>query len=423
MAAAAALVAATVGLVTTTSVTYNGGTYSAAIVPATRPSLPPLVLLPPIGVGIDRTFNKRLIDEWDGLTAPRSALHAIDVIGVGDSGPKPKMKRPFGGWDEPPRTPTEWAQQTLAYVREEVKEPCVVVGQSNLCTVALEAALIGDKESLVKGIVLVGPPAIEALSIDKPQESIDKVWRLVGSPLGAALFRFARRKAFLGSFSKKNLFADPSLVDDEYLDICSAGAADASSRHAVFSFVAGTWRQNYLPRLAKLAVPTLIVSGRDVGAAGTGVGNAPTAPEKTKPSDVDKTSYRGLLSWFTVLRKDSKSGRFDQVARDLGSDPAVKLADFAGAMEAASALGLVETELLPGWNVLVYESPKELAAALGSFVERRYGVAEDGARAWTEQALELVEAAKAEKRERLPEGQRSPLVTSWYDAGMRLRKQ
>ena len=33
------------------------------------------------------------------------------------------------------------------------------------------------------GVVLVGPPAVEALSLDKPQESIDKVWRLVGSTL------------------------------------------------------------------------------------------------------------------------------------------------------------------------------------------------------------------------------------------------
>ena len=44
---------------------------------------------------------------------------------------------------------------------------------------------------MVTGVVLIGPPAVEALSINKPQESIDKVWRLVGTPVGAALFRFA----------------------------------------------------------------------------------------------------------------------------------------------------------------------------------------------------------------------------------------
>ena len=407
--------------ISTKSIGYKGGTFSATVIPSTgNVALPPLVVLPPIGVGIDRTFNSRFVDEWAAAPVPKSALHAIDVIGMGDSQPKPRMKRPFGGWNEPPRTPTEWAEQTLTYIREEVREPCIVVGQSNLCTVALEAAGMDRAQSLVKGIILVGPPAIEALSIDKPSEDIAKVWRLVGSPLGAALFRFARRKAFLGSFSRKNLFADPSLVDDDYLNICAAGASDASTRHAVFSFVAGTWRKNYLPLLGDLAVPTLVVSGRDVG-AGSGVGNAPPPPPPARAQDVDKTSYKGLLSWFTVWRKDGAGGRFDQVARDLGSDPAVKLRDFASAMTAAKKGGLVETQLLPGWNVLVYESPKELVATLGSFVERRFGVA-DGAQVWTEQAVELLEAAKAAKRERSG-GQAAQEVKSWYDSGIRLKRE
>ena len=91
-------------------------------------SAPPLVLLPPIGVGIDRTFCGRFLEAWREL-APGPAVHVIDPIGLGDSSPKPKMKRPWGGWDEPPRTPTEWAEQVLAYVSDEVGEPCVLAGQ------------------------------------------------------------------------------------------------------------------------------------------------------------------------------------------------------------------------------------------------------------------------------------------------------
>lgn len=349
----------------TTRVSWKEYTYSAAVVPATKMKMPPLVLLPPIGVGIDRTFCGRFLEAWAQLQ-PGPALHAIDVVGVGDSQPKPKMKRPFGGWLEPPRTPTEWAEQTLAYIEDHIGEPCIVAGQSNLCTVALEAADRSGSTGLVKGLVLIGPPAVEALSIDKPADRIAKVWKLVGSPLGAALFRFARRKAFLESFSKKNLFADPAQVDETYLEICAAGAADASSRHAVFSFVAGTWRQNYRPLLERVDMPVLVVSGRDVG-SGSGVGNGPT-----KAVEVDKTSYKGLLSWFTIWRKNGNSGEFAQVARDLGTDPDIKLKDFTNAMPNANAKGLVDTELLPGWNVLVYESPKELTQALSNFVERHY---------------------------------------------------
>ena len=87
------------GLVTTKRVSYRGASYGATVVPATTPGRPALVLLPPIGVGIDRTFCGRLVDAW-AEAAPGPALHAIDVLGVGDSEPKPRMRRPFGGWDQ-----------------------------------------------------------------------------------------------------------------------------------------------------------------------------------------------------------------------------------------------------------------------------------------------------------------------------------
>ena len=169
----------------------------------------------------------------------------------------------------------------------------------------------------------------------------------------------------------------PRQVDDAYLDTCAKGAADASTRHAVFSFVAGTWRQNYTGLLSSLALPTLIISGRDVGAAaaaGAGVGKAPPPP-KPEATTVDQTSFKGLLRWFTVWRggKDQEAGRFDQVGRDLGLDPELKLRDYVSAMSTANAAGSVETALLPGWNVLVYESPRELASCINGFICRRFG--------------------------------------------------
>ena len=51
-------VVALAGLVTTKRVSYRGATYGATIVPATTPGLPALVLLPPIGVGSDRTVRR-----------------------------------------------------------------------------------------------------------------------------------------------------------------------------------------------------------------------------------------------------------------------------------------------------------------------------------------------------------------------------
>ncbi|KAL1500499.1 hypothetical protein AB1Y20_013156 [Prymnesium parvum] len=343
--------------------TFDGVRYSATVLPATSPGLPPLLLLPPIGVGIDRSFCDRFLSAWAAHASYGAAVHAIDVIGMGDSAPKPSMRRPWGGYATPPRTPAAWAAQLLSYIRSELHEACVLVAQSNLCAVALEAA--AREPGALRALVLVGPPAVEALSADKSAAAIAKVWRLTSSPVGAALFRFARRKAFLASFSKQNLFADPSQVDEAYLEMCAKGAEDTATRHAVFSFVAGTWRRDYRPVLASLRIPTLIVSGRDVRARGS-------AP-KPRVSEVDKTSLRGLLRWFRVWGKgdDQPSGRFDQVGRDLGLDPEEKLRDYVAAMPAAEAAGCVETALLPGFNVLVYESPRELAECIGEFVSRR----------------------------------------------------
>ena len=103
------------------------------------------------------------------------------------------------------------------------------------------------------------------------------------------------------------------------------------------------------------------------------MGKAPPPP-KPEASEVDRTSFGNLLKWFKVWRRsdEQEAGRFDQVGRDLGMDPEAKLRDYVGAMGAAAAAGCVETALLPGWNVLVYESPAELAACIGGFVRRRW---------------------------------------------------
>lgn len=38
-----------------------------------------------------------------------------------------------------------------------------------------------------------------------------------------------------------------------------------ATRHAIFSFVCGTWRKNYRPILSSIDVPTLVITGKNVG--------------------------------------------------------------------------------------------------------------------------------------------------------------
>lgn len=315
-------------------------------------NVPPLLLLPPIGVGIDRSFCAKTLAAWDAR--PRaSRMHCPDVIGMGDSEPKRTMR-------DDPWTPRDWALQLSAYIRDEIGEPTVVVGQSNLCAVAIEmAALDAASKRNVAGLVLCGPPALEALSEDKPDAAIRKFWRVVSSPLGYALFRFARRRKFLESFSKKNLFADPAQVDGEYLDVCRAGARDARTRHAIFSFVCGTWRRDYRPALAALGVPALVITGKDV--AGAKDKSTPSGAASTK---VDQSSGIKLLRWFAQpFRRRSSAGEFQQVGRDLGLDPEAKVAEYTRIIPRARSV------LLRGWNCLPYENPEDVAAALATFTQ------------------------------------------------------
>ena len=72
------------------SIAYKDYTYSTSVVPATTPDLPPIILLPPIGVGIDRTFCGRFLEAWASDAGAGSSLHALDMIGMGDS---------HGTWD------------------------------------------------------------------------------------------------------------------------------------------------------------------------------------------------------------------------------------------------------------------------------------------------------------------------------------
>ena len=58
---------------------YGRETYGARVTRGAA-DLPPLLLIPPVGVGIDRQFYARLQDVWDG-----GDTHAPDLLGTGDA--------------------------------------------------------------------------------------------------------------------------------------------------------------------------------------------------------------------------------------------------------------------------------------------------------------------------------------------------
>ncbi|WP_293126455.1 alpha/beta fold hydrolase [Microcoleus sp. bin38.metabat.b11b12b14.051] len=274
---------------------------------ATEDSIP-LLLIHPIGVGLSRVFWQRFCETWykSGNTNP---IYNPDLLGCGDC--------------EMPAVacyPSDWAAQLQFFLETVVKKPAIVLVQGALLCVALELAKIQQEtgSNLIRGLVLAGPPAWAVMNKHSTDREQRIVWNLLDSPLGNAFYRYARRTEFLRSFSAKQLFGDAANVDSEWLDALQAGAANPDSRHAVFSFLAGFWRQDYSTAIQQFMNPALVIVGE-------------------KASSI------------------SQSGKKEK--------PEEKLAQYLANFPKAEGL------LMPGRNVLPYESTAEFVGAVAEFAK------------------------------------------------------
>jgi pimeloyl-ACP methyl ester carboxylesterase len=209
----------------------------------------PLVLLHPIGVGLSRYFWHRFCGEWrqSGYDNP---IYNPDLLGCGES--------------EMPRvayTPDDWAHQLQYFLQTVVKKPVILLAQGAELSLAL--ALIGrqTEPNYIQGVVLAGPPAWAVITQETPSWQQKVTWNLLDSPLGSAFYRYARRRQFLQSFSERQLFANPSNINAQWLDTLERGAVNPASCYAVFSFLAGFWRRDYEKAIASISQPTLVVIG------------------------------------------------------------------------------------------------------------------------------------------------------------------
>ncbi|MEM9214985.1 MAG: alpha/beta hydrolase [Cyanobacteria bacterium P01_F01_bin.150] len=210
----------------------------------------PLVLIHPIGVGLARQFWARFCQGWQ-QQGQSQVLYLPDFLGCGESDMPAVAYRS-----------EDWAKQLLYFLTAVVKRPSVLVVQGALFPVAIALAQIPEAKQWIKGFVLSGPPAWAVMTTPTTSWQIRLLWNLLFEPpVGPLFYRYARRRAFLESFSVKQLFGDSQDVDTDWLDMLEQGAVNPASRYAVFSFLAGFWRQDYAERLRKLEIPTLVTVG------------------------------------------------------------------------------------------------------------------------------------------------------------------
>ena len=214
---------------------------------------PALLLIHPIGVGLSRRFWDRFNQAW--LQASDIPIYNPDLLGCGESD---LPKKPY--------RPVDWAEQLEHFLETVVRRPTVVVAQGALAPAAIELCRLQEQkiaagQSYLRRLVFSGPPAWRLMTNPPPDWQKNLAWSLFSSPFGAAFYRSARRRQFLESFSRKQLFASNAPIDDDWIKPLLDGAQDPATRHAVFAFLSRFWQQDYGPTVASISLPTLVVFG------------------------------------------------------------------------------------------------------------------------------------------------------------------
>ena len=144
-----------------------------------------------------------------------------------------------------------------------------MVSQGASLPIAL--TVVAKAPEMVSALVAISPPGWLVLKQQFPQSRARWLWRLLfGGLIGNLFYRYARQRRFLDTFSRKNLFAQPEAVDQEWLEMLNQGSRAMDTRWAVYSFLAGFWRRDWESQLTGLKIPVQII----FGAKATGIGSS-----------------------------------------------------------------------------------------------------------------------------------------------------
>ena len=263
----------------------------------------PLVLIHPIGVGLSRKFWQRFIDEWLKQN-PNSTIYNPDLLGCG-TGDLPQIAY----------YPLDWAKQLQYFINTIVKQPVTLVVQGASFPIAIELTQLMSVEE-IKRLVLSAPPAWRTMTDPAKPRQQNLLWNLLfDSPIGLGnlFYRYARRRQFLESFSIRQLFANSEEVDRQWLDELVIGSKDLKTRYAVFSFLAGFWRQDYASAIAKIQQPTLVVFGEQSSSISQ-EGKSETVPERLAAYTSHLRGKGCVISGRNVLPYESTSEFVEIVA-------------------------------------------------------------------------------------------------------------
>ncbi len=246
----------------------------------------PLLLIHPIGVGLSKIFWHRFCSLWQEENFP-NPIYNPDLLGCGES-------------DMPSVAyyPVDWAEQLQYFLETIVQKPVILIVQGALFPVAVSLVKLQQKSNLIHSLILSGPPQLDLIQKAASPWQNKLIWNLFYSPIGKAFYIYARSRKFLDSFSKKQLFADPNQVDEEWLDTLEKGAKNPQSKYAVFSFLAGFWRRDFSQAIAQINQPTLVL-----------VGSQASTISKTDKTETPEQRMNTYLKYLPQAKGNQISGR------------------------------------------------------------------------------------------------------------------
>ncbi len=156
----------------------------------------------------------------------------------------------------------QYVEQLTQFLRDVVKEPCVLVASSLAAAYAIQAA--HDAPASVSALILVCPTGLGSLA-QPPGVGSEVGYQVLQSPLlGTTLHNALTSVAGLRWYLMNQTYFDPSFVDDAMIDHYSTATHQYGSQNAPPSFISGLLNHSVAEAFPALSQKTVrIVWGRE----------------------------------------------------------------------------------------------------------------------------------------------------------------
>lgn len=211
-----------------------------------------LILIHPVGIGLNSWFWEKIIDIWQGS---HTAILAPDLIGCGTQN---------GGdeWNPEKQAlsfPLGWVEGVETLLPRFAKNDCTLIVQGGLAPVGV--LLAARNPDSISRVVFASPPTWKDMITDFPSLELQRNFEFLTNPFSANLsFTLLEQQQLIRFFSNQFLFAEG--CDEKWLQ-CTAEATSKAMRLPVAAFNAGLVNHRSFEKelTNRVIQPTLVLSG------------------------------------------------------------------------------------------------------------------------------------------------------------------